>query len=116
MNSRHSDYAQRTQFHRVEKTSGAGSLFFVFFSFSRLDVLTYRRWITLTLPKTATAEGPMRLSIPSASADSLLLTTTASSRPLADITVLIALLGRQRRISSGRIQILDFSRSTNTTA
>lgn len=60
-----------------------------FINYRYLNVLSYSRWITLTLPKTAWAEGVMRLSIPWASADSLLLTVTASSWPLGEVRVLI---------------------------
>lgn len=45
--------------------------------------------MTLTLPKSASVDGPMRLVMPGASVDSLLLTVTASSLPQDEVIVLI---------------------------
>ena len=57
--------------------------------FSLNTNMSYRRWRTVIFPNTARVEGVSRASIPGASMDSVLLTVTASSRPLDKVMVLI---------------------------
>lgn len=53
---------------------------------------TYSRWMTLSLPNTATAAGLIRFSISSASDHSVLLTVTLSTLPADEVIVLILIL------------------------